>query len=497
MTILKLSKKLVAKLAISIYFIFFGLLVYSLKADAATNHIRTHQYVVTLDKALTKAEVTICFDGKAPEYLAVDYKKATKDLIEFPKADRGHIEFQGRYWKTKNLKDNACIQYKSDISSHLYRPKSSRQKEIKISFQSDNTWLWLPESFLDNENAEITFNLPRNYQVSAPWQPITLGNHKENRRVKRFKIGHTPHDWGFTVVIGEFMLKKIRLNQTEINLAILPNLKQKDELEQWVVDSFRSLNRYLNVIPLTHLQVILLENKRFKKGPVPWGDVKRGGGLAIRFVVNSRRAIEEFYADWTATHEFSHLLLPNIDRQDRWMSEGLASYLQYILMAQAGHITQQQAWQKLYEGFQRGIKGTEKIKSESLTQATKGRSNGDRYGRTMRIYWSGAAYFFIADWQLRELSQGKQTLADVLLKLNQCCIGSPKEWQGERLAQKMDELSETNIFTPLYTEIANSSKFPSTEKAFEALGIKVVDEKVVLLQTDKAELRSNILIPKN
>jgi hypothetical protein len=490
MTILKLSIKLVVKLVVNILLILSASSIYASKINGKSNYIRTHQYVVSVNKALTKVDVTICFDGKAPEYLVVDYKKATKNLIDFPKADKGHIEFQGRYWKTKNLKDDACIQYQSNIASHLYHPKSIRQKAKKISFQSDNTWLWLPESFLDNESAEITFNLPRNYQVSVPWRSVAQ---KESHRMKRFSIGQTPHDWGFTMLLGEFKLEKIRLNKTDISLAILPNLKQKNNLKKWVEDTFKSLNEYGGGIDLSHLQVILLENRRFKKGPVPWGDVKRGGGVGIRFVVNSKKTIDEFYSDWTATHEFAHLLLPRIEHQDSWMSEGLASYLQNILMAQSGHITQQQAWQKIYEGFQRGIKGTKKTTSETLLQATKSRNKGERYSRTMRIYWSGAAYFLNADLQLRQLTKGNLGLSDILLKLNKCCVSFTKEWRGEELVSKLDELSETDIFSSLYRETAYSENFPPTDKIFQTLGLKVVDKKVSLLTSGDTEIRTSIM----
>jgi len=111
----------------------------------------------------------------------------------------------------------------------------------------------------------------------------------------------------------------------------------------------------------------------------------------------------------------------------------------------------------------------------------------------MRIYWSGAAYFLIADWQLRELSAGKQNLAAVLSKLNNCCPNTVKEWSGIELADKLNELSGTKIFSSLYQQMIISQDFPQTENAFKALGISVVDNEITLLSTEKQKLRLSML----
>jgi len=448
--------------------------------------LQVHQYTVTLNKSLTKAEVKICFDGKAPEYLAVDYKKSNKTLIKYPFSKQGKIDIQGRYWGTKNLSENACIQYKSDISSHIHLPKRQRKREKIISFQSENSWLWLPEKLSDNETAEITFNIPKKYFVSAPWQLI-------DQQKKVFRIGKTPHDWGFTLMIGEFVMKKLKLEQDKtLYLAMLPRLKQQDELKRWIEHSVNALTTYLGEVPQSHLQVMLLENKRFKSGPVPWGDMQRGGGMGVRFVVNSNQPIEKFYADWTATHEFSHLLIPNIEYKDIWLSEGLASYLQYILMAQSGVITEQIAWQKIYQGLMRGEKGTRKVSPENLIEASQKRSQGGRYGRTMRVYWSGAAYFLKADWLLRKASDGKQGLPDVLNKLNQCCVNSNQEWSGIELSNKLDQLSNTKIFSRLYQQIAYAKNFPNMSETYDGLGIDIDAGTVKLAMGKEGQLRQSI-----
>lgn len=453
--------------------------------------VRTHQYEVTFDEALHQASVKICFDGRPPDYLAVDYRKATKKLIGFPQVTKGHIEFEGRYWKTKNLTANVCINYQSDIADHRYTSLEA-QSNIEapvISFQNDNTWLWLPEKLSIDERAEIRFNLPHQYQISVPWMLL-------DPATRRYRIGSNPHDWGFSVVIGEFdFYPLVKRNGNKINLAIFPGIKQKEPLQNWILRISESLNSYTGDELFQQLQVILLENQRFKKGPVPWGDVKRGGGLGVRFVINSNRAIEDFYADWTATHEFSHLLVPGIEYQDIWLSEGLASYLQYVLMAQMGTLTEQEMWQRLYYGLKRGEVGAKKLSRETLTETAKKRRGSSRKARTMRIYWSGAALFLLADWELRKQSNGQQGLPDILLKLNRCCIAGPREWSGKALTDKLDELSQSKIFSRLFEQIAYSRGFPDYQSVFRALAIEIKKDDSIVLMKDSSNIRNKIILP--
>lgn len=179
------------------------------------------------------------------------------------------------------------------------------------------------------------------------------------------------------------------------------------------------------------------------------------------------------------------------DPQGTGLSEGLSSYLQYVLMGQANVIPAEHAWYKLFSGLKRGEKGTKKLKPETLQQASERRSRGGRAGRTMRIYWSGALYFMKADVALRERSGGKVGLNDVLLRLNRCCINGGKIWQGRELAAKLDQLADEQIFLPLFDKFSQSEEFPEYQETFDKLG-------VVLAKTKKRklELKENSLARK-
>jgi hypothetical protein len=79
--------------------------------------------------------------------------------------------------------------------------------------------------------------------------------------------------------------------------------------------------------------------------------VTRRDGETVELFVNPNHPIDEYYSDWTATHEFSHLMLRLLSQHHRWISEGLATYYQNILMSWASRYTPEPTWQLMIEGF--------------------------------------------------------------------------------------------------------------------------------------------------
>jgi len=273
-------------------------------------------------------------------------------------------------------------------------------------------------------------------------------------------------------MIGDFKVDHPKVAKGHhLNIASVHGMQKSAAINRWLTDIAKGVDHYLGGYPIAQTQVIVISKNKLKSGPVPWGDFSRGNGFGIRFVVKTDNEIENFYADWTAAHEFSHQLLPKIHFDDIWLSEGLSSYLQYVLMGQMGSLSQEKAWSRLYSAFQRTKKSIAKSRAEPLLETSKNWGEGHHRDRRMRVYWSGALMFLKADVALRKKSNGQTGLNDILLKLNQCCIKGPKIWRGKNLVKQLDHLSTSNIFSELYREFANNSGFPSYDKTFEQLGI--------------------------
>ncbi|MDQ7049146.1 MAG: hypothetical protein Q9M92_06225 [Enterobacterales bacterium] len=85
--------------------------------------------------------------------------------------------------------------------------------------------------------------------------------------------------------------------------------------------------------------------------------------------------------------------------------------------------------------------------------------------------------FLQADIALRQQSNGKVGLNDILLKLNHCCINSSEVWTGLELATQLDQFAGKNIFTSLYHSYATGYTFPDFRKTYAELGITISQEK--------------------
>ena len=194
--------------------------------------------------------------------------------------------------------------------------------------------------------------------------------------------------------------------------------------------------------------------------PVAFGRVRRTAVPSIELFADLDRPIEDYYGDWTAMHEFSHLLLPRIHGRQRWVGEGFASYYQNVLMARAGFYTPELGLRYLLEGLERGAASRPDLSPNEAAVA------GISTAR-MKIYWSGAALFLLADVQLRERSGGEESLDTVLGRLRNCCLPTRERWTATRLFQQLDALLDEPVFMPLYREHADSAGFPDVQPALD------------------------------
>ncbi len=238
---------------------------------------------------------------------------------------------------------------------------------------------------------------------------------------------------------------------------------QKQMLKGWVVEMAQSVTSIYGEFPLKRARVKLVRSYSWFE-PVPWGEIQRWRSSRVVLHVNPSFSYEQIRSDWTAVHELSHLLLPYVGDSDSWFSEGLASYYQNIARAKSGLLTEQEAFQKLFHGFRRGEKNA-RNKPVQLSLASKKRGN------TMRIYWSGAAYFLNVDINLRKLSNNQQSLDSVLRLYRDCCLPNHRVTSLGSVISKLDELSKTEVFSSEYKKIIDSKQFPDYRESFAYLGI--------------------------
>jgi hypothetical protein len=251
---------------------------------------------------------------------------------------------------------------------------------------------------------------------------------------------------------------------TQLRLAVVgESERERDEVfRRWIREAAQSVAAVYGRFPQEDVQILIVPLKP-QREPVPWARVLRGGGVAAEFYVDRTSSLDELRNDWTATHELSHMLLPYVSSRDRWLPEGLASYYQNVLRARDGRLSEQEAWERLHAGFERGRRATRK---ETLSEATR-----SGWSATMRVYWSGAAMMLKADSRLRALSNGEQSLDLALERLSDCCMTRGRNWRARDLLAELDRLTGYTVFSDLYDNHVLDNAFPDVQSTFAKLGI--------------------------
>lgn len=453
---------------------------------------RIHRYAISVDRELSVLSVRACFAGAAPSELVAESLDASAALIEARvEGARRALEPNGTELRLKEIGQDACLAYSVNLRKGGGRHDRSGNRNRMIGHDlmtSAGLWLWRPEQLGAGEDIEVTFELPEGLAVSAPWQPVNLG---AGHTV--FRVGHTPYDWPASVVFGRFREREFQVGGARLRLAVLDGAPPADaqQLQAWLSDAAEMVAQLYGRFPVSHAQLIVAPGAKGDE-PTPWAYVVRGGAPAAHFFVNQRRPIQEFYDDWTAVHELSHMLLPYVVSEDVWLAEGVATFYQNVFRARAGRMSAEEAWEKFHAGFRRGREGAGGM---TLTQATENMHRGGHY---MRVYWEGTALMLLADVRLRQMTGNKQSLDSALTGLAECCLPSNEPWTARQLFSKLDEITGTTVFDELYQSHVASREFPDLSHAYRQLGLVAHDAQIGFLPDAAfANLRDAIMGPRS
>lgn len=427
----------------------------------------THNYTITVDYSMSRLWVEARFSHPVGSVIA-----RSGDAGKFLLDVRGCRDEQQIRMRNQRmmLPDHGieCMNYTVDLARAAEAHRFSKMLAPNNIIVSPSYWIWRPE-LRNDTNIRVRFRLPENVRVAVPWQRLP-----EDGFV--YLIAESPESAFAPVVFGNFDYHDVDVPGATLRVTLVEGVDEMDNesIVQWIraaaTDVSLAYGRFPN--PSPNVVVIPVGKSRNNNwSAVPFGRVIRDGGETVELQVDQSQPLHVLLADWTATHEFSHLLLPFVEHKHRWISEGFAQYYQNVLLARAGAYDDLYAWQKISDGYERGRQSRPELSPNEAT-AGSGRSG------LMKMYWSGAALALMADVELRERSDGARSLDDVLDRFQECCLPSQRIWSGPDLFAKFDELAGTPVFMPLYRRIADTAGFPDMNAVFERLGLIVTDGKV-------------------
>ena len=392
-------------------------------------------YTVRIREGLGAAEVHVCFNADSVRALVPIGRTITTRLQGA--WHEGHpLEARDETIRLPRATGRLCVDYATRFEP-TWLPMTASTNVV-----SQSQWLWRPQPFPEALTASVRIVLPEGARVSLPW-PLEGGIYHPDRSA--FFIESY-------VAIGTFDLVPLTLGDKSVEVARVGSSPDDAAVRRWIERAIRAASSPgHSPAKRLHFVVVPVDAPR---EDVVFGMLRRGGGASILLVPSEHATQAGLDEDWVAVHELSHLWLPRFVSEDRWLSEGFATYLQEVLRARCGLQSASHAVRRLRDGFQRGRRsGT----GRSLANEAR---DMDRTGAFHRVYWAGAAFALDVDLRIREASEGRESLLSVLARDQSLWA---ERLRPMRRGEFLTALDPSGTLERVGEKYAGRSEFPDTE----------------------------------
>jgi hypothetical protein len=263
---------------------------------------------------------------------------------------------------------------------------------------------------------------------------------------------------------GPLAVRALALDGGTLDVAMTPgtlSAPSRAAIDGWIDGAARAVASYFGAfaIPRAALIVKLEEGAR-----VSDGHTMGNGGGAILIAVGERSLPDDLRDDWLLVHEMVHLSFPDVRRP--WAEEGLATYVEPIIRARAGLLAPDEIWRGLIEGLPQG----------QPEEGDRGLDFTDTWGRR---YWGGAAYWLLADLEIRERTGGRRSLDDVLRAVVRAGGNVAARWDLERVLALGDEVVGEPVLVPLRRRLGGAPERVDLDALWKRLGVSLSRGRVV------------------
>lgn len=419
-------------------------------------------YTFAVDETLSRLEAEVCFLGEPPSelrpidaagrrYLRSATGPVGPDEASLLSEDRRGIVTEG-------LPRDACVRYVVDLEAAA-RQRGGIQGAYRIGSDlvaSTAVWLWAPRHRDPNAQVSASFELPEDVRVSPLWA----------RRAGRYWLDERAFELTAYAAFGRFETRTVAIPGACMHVSLLGGERFEmgpGALTRSLEGSAVAASMIHGRFPVRELGVLAVPTPLSTSSP--FGIVGRGTMPTVAILIGERAEEERLMRAWVPVHEFSHLATPYIDREDAWLSEGVATYYQEVLRARGSLQSPEEAWTHLDDGFRRGDRaGT----GRSLARESRDMRHTAAF---RRVYWAGAAIALAADVRMRVESGGRLTLDDAIAELGRRRGGEPDGVRAREAIAILDEASD-GAFGRVARDALGSSDFPDLEGTYRHLGLR-------------------------
>ena len=265
---------------------------------------------------------------------------------------------------------------------------------------------------------------------------------------------------------------RLTIDNAELDITIRDRvlLSKKDILLEWAAYSAQAVHHYYGRFPVDRVRV----NMEVTDGNrVRFGQAFGGSSPSLRLVVGEDITPDVLRRDWIMVHEMVHLAMADVPRFNRWLLEGLATYVESIARAQLGQLSEDFVWNGFVGRMHQGLP----------ENGDRGLDHTPTWGRT---YWGGAMFCMLADVEIRKLSDNRKSLRDALRGILDDGFSMKASASALQVFESGDRATGFPVLVNLYQKMRAEPKPESLASFWTSLGLSL--DKGDVIYNDKASL---------
>lgn len=256
---------------------------------------------------------------------------------------------------------------------------------------------------------------------------------------------------------GPFETRRVTVPGGAVDVAIAPGERAltTDAIVDWAQAAATNVSSYFGRYPVPRALVIVLVGGRRAVG---YGSSMGYGGASVMISVGPGAGAQDLRNDWVLTHEMSHFALPNLPRQQRWLEEGMATYVELVARTRSGRQPAEALWSELLNKLPNGA-------------AAASRGGLDDAGGWAGTYWGGALYWFLADVAIREQTGNRKGLEHALRGIMaDATIADARSVPA--VLRAGDDATGTHVLAELYAKLGRGPYDVDVASLCQRLGVE-------------------------
>jgi hypothetical protein len=271
---------------------------------------------------------------------------------------------------------------------------------------------------------------------------------------------------------GDLGLRRVQIEDEALDLALLPGAFEAGEpaVLSWVETAGRAVRAYYGRSSIRRALIVVVPRSGHGVG---FARTLGNGGASIVADVGEHTSAADFAASWALVHELLHVSFPKLPREQTWIEEGMATYVEPLVRARAGLLPPEEVFGHFHARM-------------PLGQPGPGDQGLDRTHTWARTYWGGALFFLLADVTIRERTGNRRSLDDALRAVLAAGGNVSQRWEVEQVIAAGDAATGVPVLRELYDRMATAPVEVDVESLWRRLGVTFQGGRVAL--SDAAEL---------